>query len=260
MAERHSLSAVLLQQQYRRLWPGYIVNAPEVILGCNEEIGIAIDESEREVIPANVPVRLKATCVERSSKGEGSSKEKTLVASNTLRLKGKGGIGNLEVSEEPTTRFIRKPDKRNEEDKETGDSCGRVHCCLLLPSVFSLVSNRSAQTMTTPEPLDRDYRVFGYLLNEEVLLKFALKHHLGTDEDRSQRRWAISRAAEEALDFHHIYPYIVAGVMINGKVRTCAAIASEDWDDHMPMPPKETIEKLKKMVKTTKEPRWFIHA
>ncbi|KAJ7117727.1 hypothetical protein C8R44DRAFT_791341 [Mycena epipterygia] len=107
---------------------------------------------------------------------------------------------------------------------------------------------------------DGDYRVLGFLLNEDTLLKFALERRLGTDEDDWQRGCAIHRAAEKILDQQKIYPYIVAGVMVKGEVKTCAAIASEDYDDHMPMPPRETIEKLKKMMSTDKEPRWFLHA
>ncbi|KAJ7656244.1 hypothetical protein DFH06DRAFT_1298164 [Mycena polygramma] len=103
------------------------------------------------------------------------------------------------------------------------------------------------------------YRVYGFLLNEEALLKYALDHGLGTDEDSWARNWAISRAAEKLLDRYRVDPYIVAGVEINGEIKTCAALASSDFRDQLPMPPKETIEKVQKMLGTTKKPRWFIH-
>ncbi|KAJ7180844.1 hypothetical protein C8R46DRAFT_1345071 [Mycena filopes] len=106
---------------------------------------------------------------------------------------------------------------------------------------------------------DDTYRVFGFVLNEEFLVQYALEHRLGTVEDQWQRAWAIGRAAEKLLRLHDVYPCLVAGVEVNGKVKTCAAIASEDAGDNMSMPPKETIEKLKGMFKTTKEPRWYLH-
>ncbi|KAJ7504204.1 hypothetical protein B0H11DRAFT_1905482 [Mycena galericulata] len=106
-----------------------------------------------------------------------------------------------------------------------------------------------------PSPNVGEYRVYGFTLNEDFLLKFALKNGLGTDDDIWQRRWSITRAAEQILDSHGIDPYIVAGVMLKGQMKTCAAIASEDLQDGMPMPPRETIERLKKMLSTDKEPR-----
>ncbi|KAJ7140297.1 hypothetical protein C8R43DRAFT_1109610 [Mycena crocata] len=106
---------------------------------------------------------------------------------------------------------------------------------------------------------DYTYRVYGFLLNEDYLLKVALKSNLGTDEDDWQKTCSRGRAAEEILSSHQIYPYIVAGVMVKGNVRMCAAVASEYYKDRMPMPLRETIEKLKKMMKTDKEPRWYVH-
>ncbi|KAJ7117729.1 hypothetical protein C8R44DRAFT_983187, partial [Mycena epipterygia] len=107
--------------------------------------------------------------------------------------------------------------------------------------------------------LGPDYRVLGSLLKEETLLNYVLEHRLGTNKDDWQKRCAIHSAAEQILESQKIYSYLIAGVMVKGGVRRCAAIASEDYDDHMPIPSRETFEKLKKMMATDKEPRWFIH-
>ncbi|KAJ7140236.1 hypothetical protein C8R43DRAFT_1238550 [Mycena crocata] len=110
-----------------------------------------------------------------------------------------------------------------------------------------------------PQPLPKksrdQYRVFGYILNDDALLEIALKNNLGTTEDVWQKTWAITRAAERILGQNRIEPHIVAGVVIQGEVRTCAAIASENFEDHLPMPPRATIEKLKKALATDKEPQ-----
>ncbi|KAJ6514945.1 hypothetical protein C8R47DRAFT_1190191 [Mycena vitilis] len=107
---------------------------------------------------------------------------------------------------------------------------------------------------------EKQYRVFGFLLKEEALLKYALDNRLGTDDDRPAQIASIYRAAENFLDRYGVDRYIVAGVKMNGVFKTCAALASDDYEDRLPMPPKETIEKVQKMLGTTKPPRWFPRA
>ncbi|KAJ7180843.1 hypothetical protein C8R46DRAFT_1345070 [Mycena filopes] len=113
--------------------------------------------------------------------------------------------------------------------------------------------------MVRPESAN-DYRVYGFVVHDDVLLKYALRNKLGTDEDEWQKCCAIGNALDKLLRVNKIDPYLVAGVMVDGDVRTCAAIASEDWHDRMPMPPQETIDKLKKMMGTDQDPRWYVHA
>ncbi|KAJ6514946.1 hypothetical protein C8R47DRAFT_1190192 [Mycena vitilis] len=103
------------------------------------------------------------------------------------------------------------------------------------------------------------YRVYGFVLNEEYLLEYALENGLGTDKDEWAKECAISQAADVILAMHKVSPALVAGVVVKGKIRTCAAIASEYNNDRMPMPPKATIEKLKLMIATEQEPRWYRH-
>ncbi|KAJ7091524.1 hypothetical protein B0H15DRAFT_799965 [Mycena belliarum] len=115
-----------------------------------------------------------------------------------------------------------------------------------------------AQRTVDPVPY-RNYRVYGFLVNDAVLLDYALRSHLGTDEDEMQRNYAIGMAAGCIADDFGIYPFLIAGVWYNGKPRTCVAIASEDFHDHMLQVDKENVEKLKKMFHTQKPPRWFTH-
>jgi hypothetical protein len=105
-----------------------------------------------------------------------------------------------------------------------------------------------------------DYRVFGFLLNDKFLLDYALKQKLGTDKDEWQKSWVIGAAAEDILRRYKIAPCIIAGVLANGDVRTCVAIASEDPDDELPMPPVEITSKLQKLLQTKEELRWYRHA
>ncbi|KAJ7180846.1 hypothetical protein C8R46DRAFT_1211148 [Mycena filopes] len=111
------------------------------------------------------------------------------------------------------------------------------------------------------EPFDpkTNYRVYGWLLDDKFLLKYALEHHLGTDEDAWQQRISRSRAAEVILDGFKLDPYMISTVVTKKGFVTCAAIASETYFDYMPMPPKEKVQEMKKLMRTEKEPRWYHH-
>ncbi|KAJ7656243.1 hypothetical protein DFH06DRAFT_1132215 [Mycena polygramma] len=107
-------------------------------------------------------------------------------------------------------------------------------------------------------PLD-EYRVCGFLMPDKQLLDYALRNGLGTDENDWQKHLAMASTAEVFMSQHDIFPSIVAGVMVNGKVRFCAAIASENYEDRLPMPSREIVERLKKAFRTDNEPRWYTH-
>ncbi|KAJ7091537.1 hypothetical protein B0H15DRAFT_1021545 [Mycena belliarum] len=115
-----------------------------------------------------------------------------------------------------------------------------------------------ARRAVAPVPYS-NYRVYGYLVNDDVLLEYALKSRLGTDDDKMQRAYAIGRAAAYIAEGFGVYPCLIAGVYYDGKPRTCVAIASEDFHDRMPHVDKENVEKLKKMFNTQRPPIWYTH-
>ncbi|KAJ7180848.1 hypothetical protein C8R46DRAFT_1211150 [Mycena filopes] len=65
------------------------------------------------------------------------------------------------------------------------------------------------------------------LLDEENLLKYARANGLGRDADIWETRLSIGAAAEDILHIFGIDPFIIATVMVNDQMKTCAAIASE---------------------------------
>ncbi|KAJ7152227.1 hypothetical protein C8R43DRAFT_1127306 [Mycena crocata] len=105
-----------------------------------------------------------------------------------------------------------------------------------------------------------DYQVYGYLLPEKALNNIALQLELRltTPEDRMSSFYS---AAEQLVGSIKIYPFTIAGVVVNKRMRMCAAIASEEEMDRLPMPPaSETIDKLKKLLHTQRDPKWYAHA
>ncbi|KAJ6514947.1 hypothetical protein C8R47DRAFT_1190193 [Mycena vitilis] len=108
-----------------------------------------------------------------------------------------------------------------------------------------------------------DYRVYGFLVNDEQMLAYALKNGIGKkgDLDEWQRVWAIAAATAKYLRVHKISPATVAGVRNprTGEVRLCAAIASEEYNDRLPMPGPETVGKLQRAFNTDNLPRWYTH-
>ncbi|KAJ6514952.1 hypothetical protein C8R47DRAFT_1313353 [Mycena vitilis] len=109
-----------------------------------------------------------------------------------------------------------------------------------------------------------DYRVYGYLFNDDQLLNYALKHKLGTDKTLWARTSAKSNAAVKILGKHNVNPYILAGVMVKVKdeweVRLCAAIASENTSDQVPVSPSaDAVKKLRQVFKAPVDPSWFHH-
>ncbi|KAJ6514931.1 hypothetical protein C8R47DRAFT_1313332 [Mycena vitilis] len=106
---------------------------------------------------------------------------------------------------------------------------------------------RTTRTVRKPRKHDMsDYRVYGYVLNEDILLKYALKHGLCTE-------------AEAKDDWHKGNAIAAAANIILAQYRVCGVVASELEDDHMPMPRKASIEKLKAILQAKTDPRWFLH-
>ncbi|KAJ7656246.1 hypothetical protein DFH06DRAFT_1328549 [Mycena polygramma] len=103
---------------------------------------------------------------------------------------------------------------------------------------MSAAPRTTTRTVRKPRKRDiSDYRVYGYVLNEDALLEYALKHRLCTDADVNDD-WhkgnAIAAAANLLLAEYNDSDTLVAGVLVKGKVRVCGLVASELEDDHMP--------------------------
>ncbi|KAJ7491883.1 hypothetical protein FB451DRAFT_510716 [Mycena latifolia] len=115
-----------------------------------------------------------------------------------------------------------------------------------------------AKRKVAPVPF-KNYRVYGFLVNDDAFLEYALKHRLGNDKNEFEKATAIGNALSLVVRTQGIYPYLIAGVYYDNEVRTCVAIASEELQDRMPTAQKETIEKLQDMFNTKRSPRWYTH-
>jgi hypothetical protein len=104
-------------------------------------------------------------------------------------------------------------------------------------------------------------KVCGYVINEEALLLNGLKRGLGTVEDERHQADTILQSAMDIMARGGVLLHArFVGVLIKGKVHRCIALACNDPFDPLPMADRESIEMLKKVLHTDREPRWYTYA
>ncbi|KDQ20366.1 hypothetical protein BOTBODRAFT_26367, partial [Botryobasidium botryosum FD-172 SS1] len=114
----------------------------------------------------------------------------------------------------------------------------------------------SAQTRATPPARRR--RIYGYPRSDKWYYKYAMKHGVGLDKDRKPGWDIVGSAALHIIERvgFRIHPI---GVFIKGNPYLCLAIASNDPRDDLPMPPKDHVEDiirvLQDVLETDRRPR-----
>ncbi|RDB21433.1 hypothetical protein Hypma_011877 [Hypsizygus marmoreus] len=102
--------------------------------------------------------------------------------------------------------------------------------------------------------------VYGYLLDEEAVLRNGLRKGLGTAEDMYARSDTIVKSFMDIAARGGVFGYSRwVCVLVKGESRRCIALANNDPYDPLPLAPRDRIDALKTFLKTDKEPRWYIY-
>ncbi|RDB21157.1 hypothetical protein Hypma_011881 [Hypsizygus marmoreus] len=104
-------------------------------------------------------------------------------------------------------------------------------------------------------------KVCGYLVNEEAVLQHGIQMGLGTDGDMYTRSDTMCDSFIDIMGRAGLLGHARwVGVMVKGELRRCIALGNNDPYDYLPMPSREKIDQLKKVLHIEKEPRWYIYA
>ncbi|RDB21431.1 hypothetical protein Hypma_011875 [Hypsizygus marmoreus] len=103
-------------------------------------------------------------------------------------------------------------------------------------------------------------KVLGYLIHEDAMLQHGLKNGIGTDENIYARSSTIDNsfldiAARGGVLGHARW----VCVNVRGELRRCIALANNDRDDLLSLPPREQIDQLKAILNTKAEPKWYLY-
>lgn len=103
---------------------------------------------------------------------------------------------------------------------------------------------------------------YGYLVFEDWLWRRGLAKKLGSEDSRKDKETtvvnAINNIARES-GFYLRMQYVTVWIR-KGEIEGCFAIASNDPADQLPMPTPERIQRLKDVIGTDREPRWWYYA
>lgn len=104
--------------------------------------------------------------------------------------------------------------------------------------------------------------VFGYIINEESILRRGLIKQLGTAETPEARSSTMLRTLVDSWKQSGYEGLIKwTGVIVNKEVYTCLTFATNDPRDMMlRKPSREDIDKWKKVLETDLEPQWYLYA
>ncbi|KAG6882322.1 hypothetical protein C0993_011079, partial [Termitomyces sp. T159_Od127] len=104
-------------------------------------------------------------------------------------------------------------------------------------------------------------KVWGYLINDAALLQYGLQENLGTADTPTTQENTIYRAG---IDLSHSarasgHVKFTSATTARGSSETCFALArvTDDPQECFGKPPRELIDRLKEVLKTDKEPRWY---
>ncbi|KAF8055078.1 hypothetical protein FPV67DRAFT_1459290 [Lyophyllum atratum] len=104
-------------------------------------------------------------------------------------------------------------------------------------------------------------KMLGYVVNDEQLLDYGMEMKLGTDESKNAKHNTIVEAATHLFVRGGLFGHgRLVGVRVNGKLRRCLAVASNDPMDRFPMPARRNLDKFKEVLNTELEPRWYKYA
>ncbi|KAF8066966.1 hypothetical protein FPV67DRAFT_1653286 [Lyophyllum atratum] len=104
-------------------------------------------------------------------------------------------------------------------------------------------------------------KMLGYIVSDEQLLDWGKEMKLGTDESENAKENTIVEAATYLFVLGGLFGHgRLVGVSVNGKQRTCLAVACNDPDERFPMPARRKLDKFKEVLNTDLEPRWYKYA
>ncbi|GLB34709.1 hypothetical protein LshimejAT787_0202740 [Lyophyllum shimeji] len=104
-------------------------------------------------------------------------------------------------------------------------------------------------------------KMLGYLINDDELVKYGVELGLGTAESENARENTIVDVATHLFARGGLFGHgRFVGVMVNGKPRSCFAVACNDPDERFPPPSRAALDRFKKVLGTEKEPRWYTYA
>ncbi|KIJ27432.1 hypothetical protein M422DRAFT_37776, partial [Sphaerobolus stellatus SS14] len=113
------------------------------------------------------------------------------------------------------------------------------------------------------------YQLFGYLINQEWLYSYGvdndcrptaedLKHAHMPEDEVDIHFSTISNAVVRLLGQAGLSRRAIVGLTLyKEEPAMCLVLATNKAEDKLPMPPPESWAKLKEILKTKREPRWY---